>query len=122
VDRSAAYAARWVARHVVEADLAERVTVQLAYAIGALAPVSVHVDSHGTGVVPDAALRLAIGDVFDLSPSGIIDALDLRRPRFVETAAYGHFGREGAAFTWEKTPHRQALADAARTRAAGGAR
>ena len=112
VDRSAAYAARWVARHLVDAGLAERVTVQLAYAIGSLSPVSVYVDSHGTSSVADARLKQAVSAVFDLSPGGIIKALDLRRPRFLETAAYGHFGRRGPAFTWEMTPHLDALMSA----------
>jgi len=105
VDRSAAYAARWVANHIVEAELAERVTVQLSYAIGSLKPVSVYVTTHGTGTVSDAILARVIPEVFDLSPGGIISALDLRRPVFTQTAAYGHFGRQGDAFTWEKTPH-----------------
>ena len=109
VDRSAAYAARWLAKHIVEAELAERVTVQLAYAIGSLAPVSIYVDTHGTGRVSDETLADALPRVFDLSPGGIIDALKLRRPIFAETAAYGHFGREGEGFTWEKTPHVDAL-------------
>ena len=109
VDRSAAYAARWLAKHIVEAELAERVTVQLAYAIGSLAPVSIYVDTQGTGSVSDETLADALPRVFDLSPGGIIDALDLRRPIYAETAAYGHFGREGEGFTWEKTPHVDAL-------------
>jgi S-adenosylmethionine synthetase len=112
VDRSAAYAARWLAKHIVEAELAQRVTVQLAYAIGSLVPVSIYVDTHGTGEVSDETLAQALPRVFDLSPGGIIDALDLRRPIYTETAAYGHFGREGDGFTWEKTPHVDALRDA----------
>jgi len=112
VDRSAAYAARWLAKHIVEAELAERVTVQLAYAIGSLAPVSIYVDTQGTGSVSDETLADALPRVFDLSPGGIIDALDLRRPIYAETAAYGHFGREGEGFTWEKTPHVGALKEA----------
>ena len=112
VDRSAAYAARWLAKHIVEAELAERVTVQLAYAIGSLEPVSIYVDTHETGSVSDEALADALPRVFDLSPGGIIDALQLRRPIFAETAAYGHFGREGEGFTWEKTPHVDALREA----------
>ena len=112
VDRSAAYAARWLAKHIVEAELAERVTVQLAYAIGSLEPVSIYVDTHETGSVSDEALADALPRVFDLSPGGIIEALQLRRPIFAETAAYGHFGREGEGFTWEKTPHVDALKEA----------
>jgi S-adenosylmethionine synthetase len=100
VDRSAAYAARWVARHVVEAGLARRCTIQLAYAIGSIEPVSLHVDTERTGVVADGLLARAIARTFDLSPGGIIDALGLRAMRYLPTAAYGHFGRD---FPWEKT-------------------
>ena len=110
VDRSAAYAARWLANHLVDAGLARRATVQLAYAIGSLQPVSVYVTTHGTGTVNDAALARALTEVYDLSPGGIIDALKLRRPIFAATAAYGHFGREG--FTWEETPRVEALRQA----------
>lgn len=109
VDRSAAYAARWLAKHVVEAELAERVTVQLSYAIGSLQPVSVSVDTHGTGALSDGTLAQALPRVFDLSPGGIIEALRLRRPIFSQTSAYGHFGREGDAFSWERTPQVEAL-------------
>jgi len=103
VDRSASYAARWVAKNIVAAQLASRCEVQLAYAIGIKDPVSVMVDSFGTGKIPDAKFTEIIRKVFDLTPGGIIAALDLRRPIFAQTAAYGHFGREGADFTWEKT-------------------
>ncbi|MEC9073303.1 MAG: methionine adenosyltransferase [Myxococcota bacterium] len=112
VDRSAAYAARWLAKHVVEAELAERVTVQLSYAIGSLQPVSVSVDTHGTGALADGALAEALPRVFDLSPGGIIEALRLRRPIFSSTSAYGHFGRQGDAFSWEQTPQIEALRSA----------
>jgi len=96
VDRSAAYAARYVAKNIVAAGLAKRCTVQIAYAIGVAEPVSVMVDTHGTGNVQENA----ISEVFDLTPAGIIQSLDLRRPIYAETAAYGHFGRD---FTWERT-------------------
>src|ERR687895_2134369 len=93
VDRSACYAARWVAKNVVAAGLARRCEVQLAYAIGVARPVSVMVDTFGTAVVPEADIMHAIGEVFDLTPRGIIEALDLRKPIYEATAAYGHFGR-----------------------------
>ena len=112
VDRSAAYAARWLANHIVDAELAERVTVQLAYAIGSLVPVSVYVDTHGTGTVSDEVLARALPEVFDLSPGGIIEALNLRQPIFAATAAYGHFGRRGEGFAWEETPRTKALLEA----------
>ena len=99
VDRSASYMARYIARNIVAAGLARRCTVQLAYAIGVAEPVSLFIDSHGTGSVPDEALERATGRTFDLTPRGMIDALDLRRPIYRRTAAYGHFGRPG--FTWE---------------------
>ena len=103
VDRSAAYAARWVAKNVVAAGLARRCEVQLAYAIGVSRPVSVMVDTFGTGTVDEAALERAVTQVFDLRPGAIIRDLDLRRPIFQKTAAYGHFGREDPDFTWERT-------------------
>ena len=101
VDRSAAYAARWVAKNIVAAGLAKKCEVQLAYAIGVVQPVSIMVNTFGTGITDDQKLSKAIKEVFDLSPKGIIDALDLRKPIFKETAAYGHFGRK--KFKWEKT-------------------
>ena len=101
VDRSAAYAARWVAKNIVAAGLAKKCEVQLAYAIGVVQPVSIMVNTFSTGVTDDQKLSKAIKEVFDLSPKGIIDALDLRKPVFKETAAYGHFGRD--KFKWEKT-------------------
>ncbi len=103
VDRSAAYAARWVAKNVVAAGLAHKCEVQLAYAIGVPEPVSVMVDTKGTGAVEDAAIERAVEEVFDLRPGAIIAELDLLRPIFSKTAAYGHFGRDDADFTWEKT-------------------
>ena len=102
VDRSAAYAARWVAKHLVAAGLAKRCTIQVAYAIGVAEPVSLLVDFHGTGTIPEASAEELVRTVFDLSPAAIIEALDLRQPRYLPTAAYGHFGRAGAGFTWEQ--------------------
>jgi len=103
VDRGAAYAARWVAKNVVAAGLAERCEVQVSYGIGMAKPLSLLVDTFGTGVVPDARIEAAVREVFDLRPGAIIDALDLRRPIYRKTAAYGHFGRELPEFTWEET-------------------
>lgn len=103
VDRSAAYAARWVAKNVVAAGLADRCEVQIAYAIGVSKPVSVMVETFGTNHVPVADIERAVGEVFDLRPGAIIDRLDLRRPIYRKTAAYGHFGRELPEFTWERT-------------------
>jgi len=102
VDRSACYAARWAAKNVVAAALAERCQIQVAYAIGVAEPVSVMVTTFGTGRVPDDRLAAAVSKVFDLTPRGIIEALDLRRPIYRPTAAYGHFGRDEAGFTWER--------------------
>ena len=103
VDRSAAYAARWVAKNVVAAGLAHKCEVELAYAIGVSHPLSVLVDTKGTGTVSDRVIEQAVSCVFDLRPGAIIRDLDLRRPIFEKTAAYGHFGREDADFTWEAT-------------------
>ena len=103
VDRSAAYAARWVAKNVVAAGLADRCEVQIAYAIGVAKPVSVMVETFGTEKVPTSAIEAAVAEVFDLRPGAIIDALDLRRPIYQKTAAYGHFGRELPEFSWEAT-------------------
>ncbi|MGE9911495.1 methionine adenosyltransferase [Atopobiaceae bacterium SGI.236] len=103
VDRSAAYAARWVAKNVVAAGLAHKCEVELAYAIGVSHPLSVLVDTKGTGTVSDRVIEQAVSRVFDLRPGAIIRDLDLRRPIFEKTAAYGHFGREDADFTWEAT-------------------
>ena len=105
VDRSASYAARWIAKNIVAAELADECEVQLAYAIGVAQPVSVMADTHGTGRVADAELEAAVREVFDLTPRGIIDSLALRRPLFKRTAAYGHFGREpdsDGGFSWER--------------------
>ena len=106
VDRSAAYAARYLAKNVVAADLAERCTIQLSYAIGVAQPLSIYVELHGTGNVEEAALERALAEAMDLSPSGIRRTLDLNKPVYARTAAYGHFGREPDAdggFSWEKT-------------------
>ena len=109
VDRSAAYAARWVAKNVVAAGLADRCEVQIAYAIGVASPVSVMIDTFGTNHVPEADIERAVAEVFDLRPGAIIDELDLRRPIYRKTAAYGHFGRELPEFTWEATDKVDAL-------------
>ncbi len=102
VDRSAAYAARYVAKNIVSAGLAKKCEVQLAYAIGVSTPVSILVDTFGTAVIPEEKIMELVGEVFDLRPTAIIEKLKLRRPIFQKTAAYGHFGREDADFTWEK--------------------
>ncbi|MEY8402552.1 methionine adenosyltransferase [Oscillospiraceae bacterium 44-34] len=109
VDRSAAYAARWVAKNVVAAGLASRCQVQLAYAIGVARPVSVRVDTFGTGTVADSRLEEAVEKVFDLRPAAIIRDLDLRKPIYRQLAAYGHFGREDLGVAWEKTDRVEAL-------------
>ncbi len=109
VDRSAAYAARWVAKNIVAAGLARRCEVELAYAIGVAEPVSVLVDTQGTGKVTDEALEAAVRKVFDLRPAAIIRELDLRRPIYRQTAAYGHMGREDLGLPWEKCDKAEAL-------------
>ena len=109
VDRSAAYAARWVAKNVVAAGLARRCQVQLAYAIGVAHPVSIRVDTFGTGTVSDAQLEQAVEKTFDLRPGAIIRDLKLRRPIYRQLAAYGHFGRDDLDLTWEKTDRVDAL-------------
>ena len=131
VDRSGAYAARWVAKNVVAAGLARRCEVQVAYAIGVREPVSLLVDTFGTGTVPDTVLEKAVREQFDLVPRAIIEALDLRKPLYKATAAYGHFGRkpvrasveerEVELFTWERTDRAAELAETAK-RLAGSAR
>lgn len=103
VDRSGAYAARWVAKNVVAAGLADHCEVQIAYAIGVARPVSIMIETFGTNHVPQEEIEAAVEKVFDLRPAAIIDALDLRRPIYRKTAAYGHFGRELPEFTWEHT-------------------
>jgi S-adenosylmethionine synthetase len=102
VDRSACYAARWVAKSVVAAGLADRVLVQVSYEIGLARPLSIYVDTYGTGKLPNAEILAIIEKNFDLSPAGIIKALDLRRPIYRQTAAYGHFGRTDIQFPWEQ--------------------
>ena len=128
VDRSAAYATRWVAKNIVEAKLARRCEVQIAYAIGVAKPVSIMVQTFGTGALPDVQLERIVDQVFDLTPKGIIDALKLKRPIYSKTAAYGHFGRKPFTglyhdggkqqkvdfFTWEQTDRVKDLLSAAR--------
>ncbi|NYF88221.1 methionine adenosyltransferase [Tunturiibacter empetritectus] len=113
VDRSAAYMARYVAKNIVAAGLADRCEVQLAYAIGVAEPVSVLVDTFGTGKIDESKLEDLVRKNFSLTPKGIIEGLDLRKPIFKATAAYGHFGRKGEGFTWEKTDKAAALAEQA---------
>ncbi|HQV32138.1 MAG TPA: methionine adenosyltransferase [Calditrichia bacterium] len=103
VDRSAAYAGRYVAKNLVAAGVADRLEIQLAYVIGHADPVSIMVDTFGTGKLPESRIVEIVRQVFDLTPQGIINSLDLRKPRFRKTAAYGHFGRNEDGFTWEKT-------------------
>ena len=105
--------ARYIAKNVVAADLADRCTVQLAYAIGVAEPVSVLVDTHGTGKVAEDVLSNLVREHFKLTPKGIIEELDLRRPIYKQTAAFGHFGREDAGFTWERKDKAAALKAAA---------
>lgn len=101
VDRSAAYAARWVAKNLVAAGIAKKAEVELAYAIGVAKPVSIAVDTFGTGTIPEEQIVEIIDKVFDLRPAAIIEALDLRRPIYKQTAAYGHFGRTDIDLPWE---------------------
>jgi S-adenosylmethionine synthetase len=118
VDRSACYMARYVAKNIVAAGLASKVEVQLAYAIGVAEPVSVMVDTFGTGTIPNGQLTELVRANFKLTPKGIIETLDLRRPIYRPTAAYGHFGRKGAGFTWEKTDKADTLRKEAASRGA----
>ena len=111
VDRSGAYAARYVAKNLVASGACEKATIQIAYAIGVVEPVSIMVDSHGTGKVSDEKMEDCVRALFDLTPKGIIDSLDLLRPIYRKTAAYGHFGRELPEFTWEKTDKAEEIAD-----------
>jgi S-adenosylmethionine synthetase len=113
VDRSACYMARYVAKNIVAAGLASKVEVQLAYAIGVAEPVSVMADTFGTGVVDEEKLTAIIRANFSLTPRGIIETLNLRRPIYRQTAAYGHFGRSEPGFTWERTDKAGALREAA---------
>ena len=109
MDRSAAYMARYIAKNIVAAGYATRCLVQLAYAIGVADPLSVFVDTYGTGTVGDEKLAMATRELFPLKPADLIAHLDLLRPIYSETAAYGHFGRTGDVFTWEKTDKVDAL-------------
>jgi len=113
VDRSAAYMARYIAKNVVAAGLASRCEVQISYCIGVAKPTSVYVDTFGTGKVPDDAIGRAVEKVFPLKPAEIIAHLNLLRPIYKKTAAYGHFGREGPEFTWERTDKKDELKKAA---------
>jgi S-adenosylmethionine synthetase len=113
VDRSAAYMARYIAKNVVAAGIADKCTVQLAYAIGVAEPVSVYVDTHGTGTIDDDKLSVIVRENFALTPKGIIEMLDLRRPIYRETARFGHFGRLNGEFSWEVTDKAEALRTAA---------
>lgn len=116
VDRSGAYAARWIAKAIVAACLARKATVQLSYAIGLAEPISIVVDTDGTGTVPDEIIADAIREVFDLSPSGIIEALQLKRPIYKATSSLGHFGafRDSGRYLWEGTNRALTLRDAVR--------
>jgi S-adenosylmethionine synthetase len=115
VDRSAAYAARYLAKNVVAAKLADRCTIQLSYAIGVAQPLSIYIDLHGTGKVGESVLEKALRDVMDLSPSGIRRHLDLNKPIYAKTSSYGHFGRKAGrdgSFSWEKTDLIKPIKDA----------
>jgi S-adenosylmethionine synthetase len=114
VDRSAAYATRWVAKNIVAAGLARKAELQVAYAIGVATPVSLSIETFGTEQADPEAILQGVREVFDLRPAAIIESLDLRKPGYRETAAYGHFGREGDRFTWERTDRADALRDAVR--------
>ncbi|MCK4234530.1 methionine adenosyltransferase domain-containing protein, partial [candidate division WOR-3 bacterium] len=103
VDRSATYVARHIAKNIVAAKIATKCEIQLSYAIGKAEPVSVSVDTFGTGIENDSKITKAVRNIFDLTPNGIISKLDLRRPIYRRTACYGHFGRTEEGFTWEKT-------------------
>ena len=121
VDRSACYMARYVAKNIVAAGLARKVEVQLAYAIGVAEPVSVMADTFGTGTIPNSQITELIRAFFQLTPKGIIDTLDLRRPIYRSTSNYGHFGRTGPGFTWERTDKADAIRkEAGSTRGRGG--
>ncbi len=110
VDRSATYVARYIAKNIVAAGLADKCEIQLAYAIGVAEPVSIFVESFGTGKIPDEEMARRVAKTFNLTPKGIIEMLDLRRPIYKKTAAYGHFGRDEEGFTWEKTDKTKDLA------------
>ena len=109
VDRSAAYAGRYVAKNIVAAGLADRCEIQVSYAIGVAEPTSISVNTYGTGKLSNEEIADLVRDHFDLRPQGLIDMLDLKRPIYRPTASYGHFGREEESFTWEKTDKADAL-------------
>ncbi|NPA83379.1 MAG: methionine adenosyltransferase [Epsilonproteobacteria bacterium] len=111
VDRSGAYAARYVAKNLVASGICDKVTIQIAYAIGVVRPVSIMVDTHGTGKVADEEIERAVRELFDLTPKGIIKSLDLLRPIYRKTAVYGHFGRELPEFTWERVDKAEEIRD-----------
>ena len=113
VDRSAAYAGRYVAKNIVAAGLADRCEVQVSYAIGVAEPTSISIDTFGTSAISEDSIVTLIREHFDLRPKGLINMLDLKRPIYQATAAYGHFGRELTAFTWERTDKADALRQAA---------
>jgi len=115
VDRSAAYAARYVAKNIVAAGIAKRCQIEVAYAIGVAKPVSVLVDTQGTGIISDEAIEKLINKYFDLRPAAIIETLDLRKPHYNQVAAYGHFGRLDLNLPWEKTDKASLLKEAARS-------
>jgi S-adenosylmethionine synthetase len=112
VDRSAAYAGRYVAKNIVAAGLAKRCEIQLSYAIGVAEPTSISVNTFGTGVIDETAIESLIREHFELRPRGLVEMLDLKRPIYRKTAAYGHFGREDKDFTWEATDKKDRLAAA----------
>jgi len=118
VDRSACYMARYVAKNIVASGVARKVEIQLAYAIGVAEPVSVMADTFGTGTIPDALITELIRANFRLTPAGIIEALDLRRPIYRQTATFGHFGRTGPGFTWERTDKAESIRKEAAARGA----
>lgn len=113
VDRSAAYAARYVAKNIVAAGLAKKCQIQVSYAIGVARPINITINTEGTGVIPDNQIAALVNDLFDLRPKGIVQMLDLLYPRYIKTAAYGHFGRDEPEFTWEKTDKADDLRKAA---------
>jgi S-adenosylmethionine synthetase len=112
VDRSAAYAGRYVAKNIVAAGLASKCEIQISYAIGIAEPTSINIDTMGTGKIPEAEIEALVREHFDLRPRGLIEMLDLKRPIYLQTAAYGHFGREEEDFTWERTDKADLLAKA----------
>jgi S-adenosylmethionine synthetase len=112
VDRSAAYAGRYVAKNIVAAGLAKRCEIQVSYAIGVAEPTSISVNTFGTGVIDETAIEALVKEHFELRPKGLVEMLDLKRPIYRKTAAYGHFGREDKDFTWEATDKKDLLAAA----------